>query len=67
MSAASFSALQAAPVGTRKAPALHQSFAAVFTAPTRRPEDEVADYLLRHQHDLPPEVRITLERHFLGP
>jgi hypothetical protein len=28
---------------------------------------EITEYLERHQHDLPPEVRIILERQFLGP
>jgi hypothetical protein len=65
MSAASLSVRQVVPVGTRKA--LRQFFAAIFAAPSRRLEDEVVDYLARHQHDLPPELRITLERHFLSP
>ena len=33
----------------------------------REAEREVFEYLQRHQHDLPPELRITLERRFLGP
>jgi hypothetical protein len=30
-------------------------------------EGEIVEYLDRHQHDLPPELRIMLERRFLGP
>jgi hypothetical protein len=30
-------------------------------------EHEIIEYLERHQHDLPPELRIILERRFLGP
>jgi hypothetical protein len=33
----------------------------------RQIEHEIIEYLERHQRDLPPEVRIILERQFLGP
>ncbi len=37
-------------------------FTGVLAEPTRRAEDEIAEYLERHQHDLPPALRIELER-----
>jgi hypothetical protein len=37
-------------------------FTRVLAEPTRKAEDEIAEYLERHQHDLPPAVRIELER-----
>jgi hypothetical protein len=30
-------------------------------------EHEIIEYLYRHRYDLPPEVRIELERRHLGP
>jgi hypothetical protein len=30
-------------------------------------EDEIAEYLERHQHDLPPALRIELERRSMSP
>ena len=43
-----------------------QFFATVLAAPTRKAEDEIAAYLERHQHDLPPMLRIELERRCMG-
>ncbi len=43
-----------------------QFFATVFAAPPRKAEDEIAEYLERHQHDLPPTLRIELERRCMG-
>ena len=40
----------------------HWFFTTVFAGPTPKAEDEIAEYLERHQHDLPPELRIELER-----
>jgi hypothetical protein len=37
-------------------------FATVLNEPMRKAEDEIAEYLDRHQHDLPPSLRIELER-----
>jgi hypothetical protein len=37
-------------------------FTMVLAEPTRRVEDEIAEYLERHQHDLQPALRIELER-----
>jgi hypothetical protein len=37
-------------------------FAKVLAEPKREAEDEIAEYLERHQHDLPPALRIELER-----
>ena len=34
----------------------------VLAEPTRKSEDEIAEYLERHQHDLSPSLRIELER-----
>jgi hypothetical protein len=42
-------------------------FATVLAGPTRKAEDEIAEYLERHQYDLPPAVRIELERRRMGP
>jgi hypothetical protein len=42
--------------------------ATVLAGPaTRKAEDEIAEYLERHQHDLPPALRIELERRRMGP
>jgi hypothetical protein len=41
-------------------------FATVLAGPTRKAEDEIAEYLERHLHDLPPELRIELERRRTG-
>jgi hypothetical protein len=40
---------------------------AVLKARDRNVEDEVAEYLHRYRHDLPPEVWIELERHRREP
>jgi hypothetical protein len=37
-------------------------FTKVLAEPARKAEDEIAEYLERHQHDLPPALRIELER-----
>jgi hypothetical protein len=37
-------------------------FTRLLVEPTRKAEDELAEYLERHQHDLPPALRIELER-----
>jgi hypothetical protein len=34
----------------------------VLAGPTPKADDEIAEYLERHQHDLPPALRIELER-----
>ena len=39
----------------------------VIRGEARQIKHEIIKYLERHQHDLPPEVRIILERQFLGP
>jgi hypothetical protein len=41
-------------------------FATVLAGPTPKAEDEIAEYLKRHQHDLPPALRIELERRRTG-
>jgi hypothetical protein len=40
-----------------------RSFPTVLAAKT---EDELADYLERHQHHLPSQLRIEIERHRMG-
>ena len=40
----------------------HRFFAALFTGPECRVEDEIAQYLQDYRHDLPPAVGIELER-----
>jgi len=37
-------------------------FTKVLAGSTPKAEDEIAEYLERHQHDLPPALRIELER-----
>jgi hypothetical protein len=44
-----------------------QFFDAVTESRAWEPGDEVAAYLQRHRHDLPPQVWIELERRRLGP
>ena len=39
----------------------------VLAEPTRNAEDEIAEYLERDQHDLPPALRIELERRSMSP
>jgi hypothetical protein len=41
-------------------------FATVLAGPTPKAEDEIAEYLEHHQHDLPPALRIELERRRTG-
>jgi hypothetical protein len=41
-------------------------FATVLAGPMPKAEDEIAEYLERHQHDLPPALRIELERRRTG-
>jgi hypothetical protein len=43
-----------------------QFLATVLEGPMRKADDEIADYLERHQHDLPPMLRIELERRCIG-
>jgi hypothetical protein len=42
-------------------------FTRVLAGPTPKAEDEIAEYLERHQHDLPPALRIELERRSMSP
>ena len=42
-------------------------FTRVVAGPTPKAEDEIAEYLERHQHDLPPALRIELERRSMSP
>ena len=51
-----------APAVRRNISFWHRFLTKVFAGPTPKAEDEIAEYLERHQHDLPPELRIELER-----
>ena len=51
-----------APAVRRGVSVWRRFFTKVLTEPTRRAEDEIAEYVERHQHDLPPALRIELER-----
>jgi hypothetical protein len=46
--------------------AWHRFFEAVIEGRMRGPEDDIAGYLGRHRHDLPPQVWIELERRRSG-
>ena len=58
-------------VGPLKAPrnlsVWHKLFAIIADGPTPKAEDVIADYLDRHQRDLPPALWIELERRRLVP
>ena len=58
---ASSSSLEAPPV-RRGISVWRRFFTTVLAGPTPKAEDEIAEYLERHQHDLPPALRIELER-----
>ena len=45
----------------------HKLFAIITEGPTPKAEDAIADYLYRHQRDLPPALWIELERRRLVP
>jgi hypothetical protein len=62
-----FSSSQEAPAVERGELSVWRQFVAtVLSGPTRNAEDEIAEYLERHQHDLPPALRIELERRCVG-
>jgi hypothetical protein len=42
-------------------------FTSMLAGPTPKAEDEIGEYLERHQHDLPPALRIELERRSMAP
>ncbi len=54
-------------VGYRARAVVRRFIAKVMGGGTYQVEGEIVEYLQRHQHDLPPELRIMLERRFLGP
>jgi hypothetical protein len=54
-------------IGDRARAAVRRFIKKVMGAESYQLEGEIVDYLQRHQHDLPPELRIMLERRFLGP
>jgi len=54
-------------VGTHRPWVWHRFFSTLMEGPTRTVADEIAGYLERHERDLPPEVRILLERRGFGP
>jgi hypothetical protein len=51
-----------APAVRRGISAWRRFFMTVLAGPTPKADDEIAEYLERHQHDLPPALRIELER-----
>jgi hypothetical protein len=64
---ACFSSLETSAAGRSNCSVWRQFFATVLAGPMRKAEDEIAEYLERHQHDLPPMLRIELERRYIGP
>jgi len=62
---ASSSSLEA-PAMRRGVSVWRRFFATVPAGPTRKAEDEIAEYLERHKDDLPPMLRIELERRRMG-
>jgi hypothetical protein len=63
---ASSSSLEA-PAVRRGISGWRRFFTRVVAGPTPMAEDEIAEYLERHQHDLPPALRIELERRSMSP
>ena len=51
-----------APAVRRGISAWRRFFTTVLAGPTPKADDEIAEYLERHQHDLPPALRIEIER-----
>jgi hypothetical protein len=62
---ASLSCLEV-PAASRAAAVWRRFFATVLAESTRNVEDEIAEYLERHQYDLSPALRIELERRHMG-
>jgi hypothetical protein len=58
---------QEAPAVRRGISVWRRFFTRVLAGPTPKAEDEIAEYLERHQHDLPPALRIELERRSMSP
>ena len=54
-------------IGNRARAAVRRFIEKLIGGGTYQVEGEIVEYLQRHQHDLPPELRIMLERRFLGP
>jgi hypothetical protein len=62
-----FSALDGIRTQPRNQSVWRQFLDAVIQPRTRDAEHEIAHYLARHRHDLPPQVWIELERRRFGP
>jgi hypothetical protein len=62
-----FSALDGIGARPRNRSVWRQFLDAVIEPRTRDAEHEIAHYLARHRHDLPPQVWIELERRRFGP
>jgi hypothetical protein len=62
-----FSALDGIGTRPRNRSVWRQLLDAVIEPRTRDAEHEIAHYLARHRHDLPPQVWIELERRRFGP
>ena len=68
MTMTSYCSSEKAPaVASRNLSVWHKLFAIVSEGPTPRAEDVNADYLYRHQRDLPPALWVELERRRLVP
>jgi hypothetical protein len=67
MMTATFSSLDGIGSKQRNHSVWRQFLDSVIEARTPRAEDEIARYLARHRHDLPPGVWIELERRRFGP
>jgi len=50
----------------RNRPLWRQIIDTVIEGPPRTAADEIDEYLTRHQHDLSPALRMTLERRWAG-
>jgi hypothetical protein len=56
------SSLSLEALAVRRGVSVWRFFTRLLAEPTRKVEDEIAEYLERQQHDLPPALRIELER-----
>jgi hypothetical protein len=67
MMTTTFSSLDGIGPKQRNRSVWRQFLDAVIEPRTRDAEHEIAHYLARHRHDLPPQVWIELERRRFGP
>jgi hypothetical protein len=67
MTTTTFSSLDDVGMWQRNRSVWRQFLDAVIEPRTRDAEQEIAHYLARHRHDLPPQLWIELERRRFGP